>query len=285
MTDWIRRSSSLIAAVAAACCGVALAGDLPAIVAHRGASHLAPENTMVAVELAWELGADAVECDVHLSRDGQIVLHHDRTMKRTAKVDVAIKHQTWEQLQGLDVGTWKGAEWTGVRMPLLRDVIDTVPEDKRLLIEIKCGPEIVEPLTTLLARSGKRPEQTCVIGFSLDVVRAMKAARPDLEVYWLASFKRDKESGAWSPSIEEIIEKAKSAGVDGVDLQAAEPLLHERAVERVREAGLELHAWTVDDPELAHTLVRLGVDSITTNRPGWLAERLRERIADSNESP
>ncbi len=240
---------------------------------------------MEAVELAWELDADAVEVDVHLTRDGQIVLHHDRTTKRIAKADHVIKYQTWEVLHKLDVGTWKGPEWAGVRMPLLRDVLGTVPEGKRLFIEIKCGPEIVEPLMTLLDASGTRPEQSCVISFSWDVVKAVKAARPELKVYWLASFKQDKETGVWTPPIEEVIERAKAAGVDGVDLQAAEPLLHESAVSQVRAAGLELHAWTVDDPQIAHRLVRLGVDSITTNRPGWLAERLRELTATDPVSP
>lgn len=256
---------------------------LPAIVAHRGASHQAPENTMTAVKLAWQLGADAVECDVRLSCDGQIVLHHDLTTERTAGIPRPVAEQTWEELQSLDVGSWKGPQWAGEPIPLLRNVIETIPDNKRLLIEIKCGPEIIRPLVTLLNDSGKSPEQTCIICFSWDVVKAMKTARPDLKVYWLQSFRQDQKTGTWSPSIEKIIEHAHAASVDGVDLQAAAPPLNEHAIAALRAANLEVHTWTVNDPALAHTLAQLGVDSITTDRPAWLAKHLADRLA--TESP
>ncbi len=118
--------------------------------AHRGASYDAPENTMASVELAWQQNADAVEVDVHLTKDKNIVVIHDRKAKRTGGLNKKIEKLTLEELRTLDFGSWKGAEWSGERIPLLSEVIETVPEGKKLFVEVKCGPEIIEPLDILL---------------------------------------------------------------------------------------------------------------------------------------
>ena len=102
------------------------------IIAHRGASHDAPENTLESVKLGWVQGADAVEVDVYLSKDGYIVLHHDGSTKKLAGVDRKVVDQTLAELQQLDVGSWKGDKWKDVRIPKLADVLSTIPEGRRL---------------------------------------------------------------------------------------------------------------------------------------------------------
>ena len=104
------------------------------IIAHRGASHDAPENTLESVRLGWEQGADAVEVDVYLSKDGHIVVHHDDTTKKLAGVDRKVVAQTLAELQRLDVGAWKGAKWKGVRIPRLDDVLASIPEGRRMSV-------------------------------------------------------------------------------------------------------------------------------------------------------
>ncbi|HSG69711.1 MAG TPA: glycerophosphodiester phosphodiesterase family protein, partial [Planctomycetaceae bacterium] len=106
------------------------------IIAHRGASYDAPENTLASVNLAWEQNADAVEIDIWLTSDNQIVLMHDKTPKRYGGPDTLVSEMTLEQLRALDVGAWKDPRWKGEKAPLLSEVLPLVPAGKRLFIEI-----------------------------------------------------------------------------------------------------------------------------------------------------
>src|SRR5258706_1541868 len=129
------------------------------IIGHRGASLDAPENPLAEVRLAWQQQADAVEVDVHLSRDGKIVVIHDPNTRKLAGVNRKVARQTLAELRALDVGRRRGAAWIGERIPTLEEVLAAVPRSKRLFIEIKCGPEIAPELSRVLSRSDCRPEQ------------------------------------------------------------------------------------------------------------------------------
>src|SRR5438034_6344625 len=107
------------------------------IIAHRGASHDAPENTLAAVHLAWQQNADAVEIDVHLSKDGKLVVIHDATTKRTCGVSHKVRELTLAELKSLDAGKWKGRQWVGETIPTLDEVLDIVPKGRGLVIEMK----------------------------------------------------------------------------------------------------------------------------------------------------
>ena len=112
-------------------------------------------------------GADAAEFDVYLSKDGKIVVIHDKDTKRTAGVDKSVVGKTLEELRLLDVGSWKNAKYAGERIPTLVEVLATVPSGKRVFIEVKCGPEIVPELKRDIARAKLKPEQTAIISFCL----------------------------------------------------------------------------------------------------------------------
>ncbi len=244
------------------------------IVGHRGASFDAPENTVASVKLAWEQKADAAEIDVYLSKDGKIVVIHDATTKRTATIDKKVVELNVDELKALDVGKWKNAKFAGERIPTLEEVLATVPTGKRVFIEVKCGPEIVPELSRLLKASQLKPEQTAVISFSSDVIAAMKKARPDLPAYWIVSLapKNQKPRTA-----EELIAKAKEIKADGLDLSATPAILDKAFGTKVKDAGLNLYVWTVNDAELAKQMIAAGVESITTDRPGWLREQLMKK--------
>ena len=160
------------------------------IIGHRGASHDAPENTLASVNLAWKRNADAVEIDCYLSKDGKIVVVHDKTTKRYGGPDKKIVDQTLAELRKIDVGRWKNAKFAGEQIPTLGEVLKTIPAGKRLFIEIKCGPEIVPELKRVLKAAGKKSTQTAVISFSHDVVTAVKKELPILQVYWVVGLKR-----------------------------------------------------------------------------------------------
>lgn len=241
------------------------------IIGHRGASYDAPENTLASVNLAWKQNADAVEIDCYLSKDGKIVVVHDSTTKRYGGPNRKIVKQTFAELRKIDVGTWKNKKYAGEKIPTLTEVLATIPESKRLFIEIKCGPEIVPELKRVLKASGKTPAQTPVISFSHAVVTAVKKEIPQLKVYWVVGLKQKKTTKAWTPTLDTIIRRAKAAGVDGVDL-SAKPIVDAPYIKRCKDAGLGFYVWTVNSEKDARRLTAAGVDGITTDRPGKLRE-------------
>ena len=243
------------------------------IIAHRGASHTAPENTAAAIELAWQQGADAVEVDCRLTADGQIVAIHDADTSRIAGESLVVAEHTLAELQRLDVGCWKGAAWAEQRLSTLGECLATLPDGRRFLVEVKCGIEINEELTHVLSRCGKPLTRLVVISYDLQVVQQIKRSLPEISVYLVARFRDNPNTQAPTPTAGELIDVARSAGLDGLDLSADGPI-DEAFVASVRNAGLELYLWTVDDPAAARRFVELGVQGIATNRPGWLREQL-----------
>ena len=205
-------------------CGFVVAPNSNAIaveiIAHRGASHDAPENTLASVNLAWKRNADAVEIDVFLSKDGKIVAIHDKTTKRYGGPDRTVASQTFAELRKLDVGTWKNKKWAGERIPTLVEVLKTIPKGKRLFIEIKSGPEIIPQLKRDLKAAGKTAAQTAVIAFSYETIAAVKRALPRLKAYWVVKLKRSHKTGNWLPTPATLIRKTTAARLDGVDLSA-----------------------------------------------------------------
>lgn len=243
------------------------------IIAHRGASREAPENTLSAIRLAWEQAADAVEVDVHLSRDGRLVVIHDPTIRRTGGVRGRVRDRTFSQLQRIDVGRWKGIRWAGERIPCLESVIDTLPRGKRLFVEFKCGLEAIPEFKAIAAQSGKRPEQIVPIGFSISTMRSIKAVLPQLQVYWGAGLKRFRLRHQRAADVDRLINSARQADLDGLDLRASR-CIDADLVRRVKDAGLGFVVWTVNSAPTARRLMLAGVDGITTDRPGWLKKHL-----------
>jgi glycerophosphoryl diester phosphodiesterase len=243
------------------------------IIAHRGASHDAPENTLAAVRLAWEQDADAVEVDVRLSSDGRLVLIHDPLLRRTGGVRSRVRDRTFSQLQRIDVGRWKGIQWAGETIPSLESAIETIPQNKRLLVEFKCGPEAIPEFSGILTRCGKQQEQIVPIGFSISTMSAINAAIPGLQVYWAAQLRRFGLQRQRVHEVQRLVEATKQAGLNGLDLRSSRRI-NRNLVRQVKGAGLGLFVWTVNSAAVARRLAFAGVDGITTDRPGWLKTKL-----------
>ena len=187
------------------------------IIAHRGASYLAPENTKAAALLAWQKNADSVEIDVYLTSDKQIAVIHDASTKRTAGKDLSVKNSTFAQLRQLDVGSFKDKKYAGEPIPSLADIIETIPPGKTLFVEVKCGPEIIPFLKQAFADSNKA-DQIVIIGFSLDTIAKAKKAMPNIPVYWLKGSRKDEKTGKWIPYDLDLVQTAKAKGLDGLNL-------------------------------------------------------------------
>lgn len=258
---------------------------LPAaqIVGHRGASYDAPENTMAATNLAWKQGADAVETDIYLSKDGRIVVSHDKSGKRTAGRDVLYAEITQAEARTLDAGSWKDPRFAGEKIPLLEEQIASIPPGKRLLVEIKIGPEIVPELVRVLRQAGADQRNITVISFNFDSLVALRKQLPQIPTLWLVGHpdpNAKKADGKTTPpakappSVDEMVRRAREAGLTGLDLQHTWPLT-KADLKQIKAAGLELHVWTVNDVAIARRWIGFGAASITTDRPGWLREQLQ----------
>lgn len=242
------------------------------LVAHRGESIIAPENTLEAFALAWVRGAKAIEGDFHLSADGEVVCIHDTDTKRTCGVDAEVGALSLAELKRLDAGRWKGEAWRYARIPTLGEVLRTMPDDGEIYIELKSVGPIVPALKRIFAAGAWRPEQLTFIAFDEATAAAAKRLFPAHRGYWLLDNRPDGAAALrFSPAA--LARKLVELGVDGVDA-CANAGVTAAHVEAVHAAGKSFHVWTVDDAAAARRLAAFGVDSITTNRAAALAAEL-----------
>lgn len=243
----------------------------PWAVAHRGASHVAPENTLSAVRSALARGADMVEVDVRRTADGALVLLHDDTLRRTTNVAQVfpsrfpwrVEELTLAQVRRLDAGRWKSPTFAGETVPTLDEAWEAVRRaGARLLLEVKqpaAQPGIMREVSGLLARRRSAPGQVVVQSFDGSAVREFASERPDVEVGLLAPI-----------ALSELERVAPWASY-------VNP--HHRRITRdyvsaVHEHGMRCLPWTVDDPKRMRWLMCAGVDGVISNRPG-VAMRVR----------
>lgn len=238
------------------------------IIAHRGASAYAPENTLPAFELAWEMGADGIEGDFRLTRDGQIVCIHDATTERLADQNLPVETSDYAQLRTLNVAHAFNPDGSPAHIPLLSEVIATVPNGKQLFIELKSGPKIVPPLIELLNKCPLSKDQIILFSFSTEVLRAIQAADASYRTGLIINFEI-APNGNLTPTLEDSLRSATQLGCKGLHI-GANTRLPQHIGEHTRAHGLQLHTWTVDTPKLSRFMQTLGVQSITTNKPDTL---------------
>jgi glycerophosphoryl diester phosphodiesterase len=251
---------------------VALHAAEPWIIAHRGASHDAPENTLPAFELAWKQGADGIEGDFHLTADKKVICIHDYDTQRVSGKKLIVAKSNLSELQKLDVGTWKDPQWRDVRMPTLDEVLATVPKGRKFYIEIKSNEEIVPYVLASVVQSKVPREQIIIISFDQKVIASMRKSAPDLVANWLTGF---ENKTALTPSAEEASSTLTRIEASGIGIKA-DPRVDEAFVQHIKQQDRGFHVWTIDDLATAKRFRSLGVNSITTNRPAWLREGLEK---------
>jgi glycerophosphoryl diester phosphodiesterase len=255
-------------------------GTRPLLIAHRGASHEAPENTLAAFRLAWEQGADGIEADFRLTKDGRVVCLHDPATGRTAGIDLAVDEASFDELQQLEVGSWKGPEWRGERIPSLEEALEQIPTGKRFFIELKSGPEIIEPLRKILAGSKVPSEQLRLLAFDSRLVFSLKELLPDIRVCLNVDYRWNLRRFSVDSCREKLRAVLKQSGADGLSSSRTLALLDAQFIAELHQSGKEVHVWTVDSTRSAAHYRSIGIDSIMTNRPGWLRSRLMSKGAE-----
>ncbi len=245
------------------------AEPLPKIIAHRGASHDAPENTLAAFKLAWEQQADGIEGDFYLTPDNRVVCIHDKTTKRTAGTEVKVVETPYPELAKLDVGVWKDAKFRGERIPTLEEVLDAVPAGKYFFVEIKDGPRIVEPIAKILAEKKADPAKVVLISFDAEVVKACREKIPAHHFYLITSLKDFDKPGR--PEAE--LAALDACGGQGLLFKSTVPVTPEW-FKAAKGNGRTMFCWNVDEPVLGKKMIALGVDFMGSNRPGFVRSEL-----------
>ena len=233
----------------------------PLVVAHRGASSLAPENTMAAVKKALDLNVDLIEIDVHRSSDGELVVIHDETVDRTTSGKGRVNSLTLNELKKLDAGRWFKLTFWGERIPTLREVLEATKDKTILLIELK--GERTEARTVDLVRELGMENQVIIQSFDFQQIQKVKQRAPEIPTMWLVrepENSHDPEKAAiWMANITEYV------GASGIGIRHNwyTPELMATAKER----NLAIFVWTVDDKTALRRFIDEGVHGIITNRP------------------
>jgi len=236
------------------------------IIGHRGASDDAPENTISSIKEAFRQGADGVEVDVRITKDGKVICMHDKNTLRTTGLSLNINKVKYSELKELDAGSWKSSAWVNEPIPLLEEALEEVPEEKEIFIEIKTGLEIIDPLISLIQSSKIKQKNISVISFSDQVIKKIKLRLPDITANLLVAFDPPYNK-------EKLPQLLENIGADGVGVQN-HPKLTRSFVEKIKNLNKNIHVWTVNEGDEAKEYSLMGLSSITTNKPGRIRDCL-----------
>ena len=228
------------------------------IFAHRGASGYAPENTLEAFALAMEQGADGIELDVQMTRDGELVVIHDETVDRVSNGTGEVRSYTLEELKKLRVSNHM-EQYPDARIPTLREVLELVkPGTMEVNIELNTGifwyPEIEEKVLELVREEGME-DRVIYSSFNHYSIQKIRELSPEAETAYL-----------FGDVILHVEEYASKTGVKGLH----PALYHVKMADFMKEyqaSGLAVRVWTVNDEQQIEELIRQGADAVITNYP------------------
>lgn len=238
-------------------------------IAHRGASGLAPENTLPAFEEATGAEATAVETDLRVAADGRVVLFHDATLDRTTDGTGRVDRQSLAALGELDAGSWFAPRFAGTRIPTLEELFETFAGRIDLILHIKQANRGIEKRVVDLTRQHGVAGRITVSSSKRRVLQTIQSLEPSIRTTWIV-YSRD-----WGPWMRYVACRAAGCGARRIAPQGS--TVTEKLVGFFHDRGRAVRAWGVgDDAPLARHLVRLGIDGMTFDRPDVLATILRE---------
>ncbi len=247
--------------------------DRPLVIAHRGASHDAPEHTVHAYREAVRQGADSIELDLQLTADGVLVALHDDTLERVAGLPDAVAAVPFQRLREVDIGAWFNREhperaderFVDARVQTLAEVVSLCPPPLRLHLELKApsrfGGRAEQAMVDVLREHGeldvpREDSRFLVECFELDSLRTVRSLAPELPTGLL-----------WYQARPELVRAELPDWVDVSCPESFVALLHPDHVREAHARGYAVHEWTVDGWEEIEALVEAGVDGLFTNRP------------------
>lgn len=240
--------------------------------AHRGNSADYPENTIPAFKSALSLGVEWIELDIHKTKDGQIVVIHDATTSRVGNRNLQVSEVTFEELKSVDVAhefrirkklTLK--EYSSLSVPLLSDIIRLIMQQNETRLSIQPKANCVKETIAIIKKLNAEPW----VGFNDGSLHKMKEVKKEaklIPVFW------DRPADT---NIDEDLKIAQKEGFESIVINHFG--ITKAKVDKIHEAGLEIGAWTVNDPARTKTLLSMGVDRIYTDHPRRLMQLLREK--------
>lgn len=229
------------------------------LMAHRGNSGLAPENTLAAFAKALEASPEWTELDVHLCADGEVIVMHDAAVDRTTDGSGAIAELTLAELKALDAGSWFGEAFRGERVPTLAEVVSLVGDRVRLNVEIKSAADPESSRKTVeVLRQGGVLQQSMISSFGLQALLETRKHWPESTLALITGKAAD-------------LDLAIEHGLQWFNVHYRE--VEAALVQRAHEAGVKVMVWTVDDPSLWEPFAQMGVDSFCTNVPHLMPPR------------
>jgi len=282
----MKRITSFVATLTLILTGMAFAGDRPMtidafldpggrtwVVAHRGFSGRAPENTVAAIREAIAIGADMAEIDVTLTADERVVVIHDETLQRTTNGSGNVADHSFDEIRNLDAGSWFAPQFVGEKVPTLGEVLDTTKG--RILLNVEIKSEAVDRgISDKVAAAIKErgmTDQVVVSSSSPTALEQMHAVAPEIRtaVLYKPEFHRGQDSS-------EIV---RSLGASAFNIRGSR--LKAKMLRSCREHGIPVAVYTVDKPREMKRWVKKGIDAIFTNHPDRLLEVLGKATAPS----
>ncbi|MGH7823961.1 MAG: glycerophosphodiester phosphodiesterase [Candidatus Binatia bacterium] len=232
-------------------------------IAHRGASGNFPENTRTAFEKAIEAGADMIELDCQLSRDGHIVVFHDERLNRTAGVKGKVQEKTLEQLKKLEVGAWRKSSFRGERILTLEEALRVVAGNTDLCVEIKCYPDSqtgIEIKLLFILSHYDYLDRTVIASFDYHALGRVRELAPEA-----------RTGVIYGPGVKQNpLDFATQIGAASVHVQ--KEFATKEFLDKAWEAGLDVHVWTVNDLKEMENFASLGVQGIISDFPEKFAK-------------
>ena len=244
------------------------------IIAHRGGSNLAPENTLAAFQNAIDLGVDMIEIDIEQTSDSVVVVIHDDRVDRTTNGFGAVDSLRYDEIKKLDAGSWFDPQYKDERIPTLDQVMELIDGQVILLIEIKSGGErypgierrTVESILKYHAKSW-----VVVQSFNLKAVERIETLDRGIKTFYLLG--RNFESYYRENILQAGNHDPVSFGFDGLAVHYS--VLDPGIIEKIKNHGLGIYTWTVDEPEDMDRMIQAGVGGIITDSPDLLLAKLK----------
>ena len=250
------------------------------IVGHRGAKGVAPENTLSSFQAALDAGVDMIELDVHLSKDGELVVIHDPRLERTTDGSGLVSDFTLEELKGLDAAAkFEGdASFGGQRIPTLQEVYDLVRGQVEINVEIKTAEDGsrypgIEQKVVALARENDALSYTVVSSFDFPTVQEVQDLEPALPCYAIVSTGYFREMGLKGKRANDVVADLVAHGFSQVAVN--KQYLSQDLMSLLAEAGFVVGVWVLNDVDEMWAFAEMGVDRVTTDRPDLLCAAAR----------
>ncbi len=242
----------------------------PLVIAHRGASSKAPENTIAAFNLAWDLNSDGIELDIRKTKDSLFVCSHDNNLNRLSSNKKNISSMSVSEIKEIDVGSWKSSKFKSERVPLLSEALSVIPEGKKVFIEIKVALKELDELISIVKKSKLKIKNCHFLSYVPSNIRKIKKDFP--------SFKATLNTipALYNYEIEKIKELIKNANSDGISLHidSSESI---KLVKKLKKEKNFVLAWTVNDSRFMKKLIKCQVDGVITDYPQKLLKILNKQ--------